>query len=228
MTNHQMHPKELLVGALIGSVLGGVSALLAAPASGEKIRRELSNACCHLNERAHDFAESVAEKGKCLSKMAGCSSGRKGKADILKTALGRISDSIHSSREDESEHCTRDFMIGGVVGGVLGAVAGLLLAPKPGEELRQDLYDTYESVSDQTDRFTDEMTKKGKKFVKTASNKTDKWLNIARDVVEELTEGAQSAAEEIGDKAKDFGDHRLKDAMEFASLGLRLWERLRR
>lgn len=42
------------------------------------------------------------------------------------------------------------FLKGAVVGGVLGGIAALLLSPKSGQELRQDIMDGYSTVSDKT------------------------------------------------------------------------------
>ena len=49
---------------------------------------------------------------------------------------------LYSSQESiyEEEHVNmKDFVIGALVGGIVGAAAGLLLAPKPGKELRSDV-----------------------------------------------------------------------------------------
>lgn len=60
-----------LVGFALGAVVGGAIALLMAPASGEKTRRQLGNAARHMGrdarhtlEEARDSAsEAVAEAG---------------------------------------------------------------------------------------------------------------------------------------------------------------------
>ena len=41
----------------------------------------------------------------------------------------------------------KDFLLGAVVGGVIGAITALLLAPKPGDELRADIKDTVNTVT---------------------------------------------------------------------------------
>ncbi len=43
---------------------------------------------------------------------------------------------------------TQNFLVGTLVGGLVGTVAALLLAPKSGSELRQDVSDKYEDFTD--------------------------------------------------------------------------------
>jgi gas vesicle protein len=224
-----MHPKEFLVGAVIGSVLGGISALLAAPSSGEKIRKDLCKTYCNLHDKASDFADSVSERGKCISKMIGCKSQNCNGTDYAKDVFEKISKGFHSLTGDENGEChTKDFLVGGVVGGIIGAVAGLLLAPKAGEDLRQDVVETYQNVSDKSNEFAQDLNKKGRAFAKTTSRATNKWLNFAKKIVDELSDDLESTVEEVGDKVKQASDHRLNDMMEIASLGFRLWQRLKK
>ncbi len=51
------------------------------------------------------------------------------------------------SKHSESNGST-NFLVGAVAGGLIGTVAALLLAPKKGEELRQDLHNGYHEVDD--------------------------------------------------------------------------------
>jgi gas vesicle protein len=69
----------------------------------------------------------------------------------------------------------KDFVIGAVVGGILGAMAALLLAPKPGKELREDISGQYREVN-----------KKAHKLVGDASQKTQKATEQVGSVINEL------------------------------------------
>lgn len=44
----------------------------------------------------------------------------------------------------------KDFVIGVLIGGIIGAAAALLLAPKSGRELRNELTDSYQTVAKKT------------------------------------------------------------------------------
>ena len=55
-----------------------------------------------------------------------------------------------------SQHCNKslDFLIGALLGGVLGSAASILMAPKSGRELREDICDTCEEIAEKAQEFT--------------------------------------------------------------------------
>ncbi|MBP1154700.1 MULTISPECIES: YtxH domain-containing protein [unclassified Paenibacillus] len=81
---------------------------------------------------------------------------------------------------------SKDLMVGAVVGSVLGAVTALLLAPKSGRELRNDIVDGYQQVSEKTQRL--------------AENVADK----SKQIVSAVSETSQSTAENIGRHTSDW------------------------
>ncbi|MEX2461880.1 MAG: YtxH domain-containing protein [Paenibacillaceae bacterium] len=76
----------------------------------------------------------------------------------------------------------KDFIIGAVVGGLLGAMAGLLLAPKSGRELRQDITEQYGTISEKTQQIASTVGEKTANIAKTASMHTSEWVDKAKDV----------------------------------------------
>ncbi|WP_068467946.1 YtxH domain-containing protein [Candidatus Protochlamydia phocaeensis] len=216
MTNH-INSKEFLVGAAVGSLLGGVAALLTAPKSGKRLRGDINNMYCDLSDRTQDVAQQVSKRGKSLAKSM--SSQTCDWADKAKCIVSGVKNWV-GLEEEEEEETTRDLLIGGLVGGILGATAGLLLAPKAGSELREDLADAYNDVSDRTQDMAEEIAKKGKSFAKTARSRTNKWLELAREVVDEISGQVQEKGEDFTDTAKD----RLNDIMDWAALGMRVWK----
>lgn len=220
MRHYHMNAKEFLVGAAVGSLLGGVGALLMAPKSGKKLRQDICDAYCDISDKTQD----LAHKGKSLAKDVSCHTCDW--ANKAKSAVAGVSQCVKGwVSEEEEEECNKDLLIGGLAGGVLGAVVALLLAPKAGEDLRQDLMDTYEDVSDKTQEFANSLSKKGKAFAKTARSKTNKWLDLAHQVVDNLTENAQDTSEDFLEKAKALvKNDRINDILDWASLGLRFWE----
>jgi gas vesicle protein len=220
MKHYHVNTKEFVVGAAIGSLLGSVTALLIAPQSGRRLRRDISDACSSLNDKTQDFTR----KGRSFAKNFGNQS-----SDWFGTASKCIKSlKGWTSEEEEEEACTKDFMIGGLAGGFLGAIAGLLLAPKSGEELRQDIMDTYEDVSDKTEDMANDITRKGKAFAKKARKKANKWLDMAHHLVDDVTERTQDSSDELFEKAKGlFRNHRMHEVIDWASLGYRLWEGLK-
>lgn len=221
MGHQHMHARELIIGAAVGSLLGGLSVLLIAPKSGAKLRKDICDAYCDIAEKTHDFTD----KGKSLAKGISCqtcdwaSKARSIVDDASKKVKGWVSE------EEEEDESTRDLLIGGVIGGVVGATVGLLLAPKSGEELRQDFVDTYEDISEKTHDFTEEVSKKGKSFAKTANSKVNKWLDLAKNIVDELSEEAQEKGEDWLDNIKDLvNNKKMNDVLSWAHLGYRAWK----
>jgi gas vesicle protein len=86
----------------------------------------------------------------------------------------------------------KDFLLGAVVGGVIGAITALLLAPKPGEELRADIKDTVNTVTSRTQEL--------------AGQVSDRSQSIARNVSERSQVIAKNVGihtSELVDKAKE-------------------------
>jgi gas vesicle protein len=51
--------KEVLFGAIVGCVLGAVSALLLAPKSGRELRADIANQYQNLSEHSQQLAQSI-------------------------------------------------------------------------------------------------------------------------------------------------------------------------
>ncbi|UJF31660.1 YtxH domain-containing protein [Paenibacillus hexagrammi] len=81
-------------------------------------------------------------------------------------------------------------MIGAVVGGVLGAATALLFAPKSGRELRSDIAEQAQAVTDKTAQIASSVGKKTQEIAKTVSTQTsglyDKAKGTAATVVENV------------------------------------------
>ena len=84
---------------------------------------------------------------------------------------------LYSSQESiyEEEHVNmKDFVIGALVGGIVGAAAGLLLAPKPGKELRSDVAVQAVNLKD--------------KSADLSSTAKDKTLQLSKQIQEQSTQ----------------------------------------
>ncbi|MFE5319012.1 YtxH domain-containing protein [Paenibacillus sp. NPDC056579] len=66
----------------------------------------------------------------------------------------------------------KDLLVGAVVGTVLGAVTALLLAPKSGRELRSDLAEGVQTISEKTQHVAENVIDKSKQLAGTISEKT--------------------------------------------------------
>jgi len=216
----QIHAREFMVGAAVGSMLGGVAALLVAPKAGRKLREDICDTYRNISEKTHD----LAKKGKSLTKGVSCKS-----CDWADTARSFLGGTIKNAKgliaDVEEEYTTRDLLIGGLIGGVLGAAVGLLIAPKSGDELRNDLVETYEDISEKAEDFTDNFSKKGKAFVKKANSKANKWLDFAKDIVDNLAEEVEDKGEDLVEHVKGlFNNKKVNDVLDWAQVGYRAWQ----
>ncbi len=221
-----MTTNEFLVGAAVGSLLAGVTALLMAPKTGKRFRQGINDVYSDMTERTSDAAEQVSKKGKDLAKSVYGQS--HDLADRAKGFLGGVKNYMCYETEDEDSHeededsQVRDLLIGGAIGGVLGAVTGLLMAPKAGTDFREDLADTYEDVAEKTQEMAEQVSKKGKTFVKTAKSRANNWVSVAKEIVDNLTEEVEEKGSEYKEQAKG----KMNDVADWASLGFRIWKEI--
>lgn len=59
----------------------------------------------------------------------------------------------------------KDFVIGALIGGIVGAAAGLLLAPKPGKDLRSDVAIQALSAKDKTVQLSKQLQEQSSQLV---------------------------------------------------------------
>ncbi|RSL32919.1 YtxH domain-containing protein [Salibacterium salarium] len=90
-----------------------------------------------------------------------------------------------------SEMNTKDFVIGTLIGSIVGACSALLLAPKAGKELREDLSDGAQTAKVKTNEFTNEAYEKG-----------SEWANRAKDKSSELAKNVSDQSYQIYDRVK--------------------------
>lgn len=223
MTNHNKG-KEFLVGAAIGGLLGTVAALLVAPKAGKKLREDICDTYCNLSESTEDMVESVSKKSKDFVKDVGCCTGDL--TDKAKDVIGEIAKWIHLRKQEKDNDSTvKDFAIGGIAGGVLGAALGLLLAPKSGDEVRQDIADRYEDVAE----TAKQLRKKGKSIAKDIGAQTTDWLALAEDIVDQVSEKVRETRDDVVEKGRSIAESsQVQNIMDWASLGVKLWRHMKK
>lgn len=59
--------KDLLIGAVVGTVLGAVTALLFAPKSGRELRADIAEGVHNVTDKTTQVAGTVADKSKQLA-----------------------------------------------------------------------------------------------------------------------------------------------------------------
>ena len=77
------------------------------------------------------------------------------------------------------------FLVGFTVGAALGAVAGILLAPKSGEETREMLSDAAKDVLDKTDAKVRDIQNKAENVVSELQRKGDEIVGNIQNFINE-------------------------------------------
>jgi len=104
---------------------------------------------------------------------------------------------------------SKDFLLGVVVGGIIGAATALLLAPKPGNELRGDIKETWHTVSHKTQELAHQIGERGQEIAKTVGAQTSELLHKAKEVASAVADevknlrGSQSALSEASEAGAD-------------------------
>lgn len=88
------------------------------------------------------------------------------------------------------------FLTGFLVGGAIGAIAGILLAPKSGEETRALIADTAKDVSQRANETVKEIQSKADDVVSEMQKKGDELKEKLQNVINQQKEGKEAKAEE--------------------------------
>ena len=101
----------------------------------------------------------------------------------------------------EGDINAKDFLIGALVGGIVGSLTALLLAPKSGRELREDINHQAYLLKEKTEQLRDTAKEKGNELALSVKDRTSA---ISKSVSEQSTN--------IVSKVKDFkGNFRNQD-----------------
>ena len=84
------------------------------------------------------------------------------------------------------------FLAGFAVGAALGAVAGILLAPKSGDETREMLGEMASDLAKKTDATVKDIQKKADDIVSDAQEKSEEIMNKLHDMLGKKEEGAEA------------------------------------
>lgn len=87
----------------------------------------------------------------------------------------------------ENKRKGKGFIAGIIVGGVVGALGALLTAPKPGRELRRDLSEQFDTISDKTQQIAGTVGQKTQEAVKVVHDRTSDWTAKAKTAASGIT-----------------------------------------
>lgn len=94
---------------------------------------------------------------------------------------------------EKQNKSSKSFIVGAIVGGIVGAVTALLLAPKSGKEMREDL-----------NAQATELKKRSLQLKDTAVEKGSEWISVAKEKSTELAKTVNKQSQKVVEKVKDF------------------------
>ncbi|OXS59411.1 gas vesicle protein [Bacillus sp. V-88] len=94
---------------------------------------------------------------------------------------------------DSNNINSKDFMIGTLIGGIVGAAAALLMAPKSGKDLRNDINEKTVVLKEKTGQWKD-----------TAVEKSNELAAVAKEKSSALTKSVQEQSNNVVGKLKTY------------------------
>ena len=88
---------------------------------------------------------------------------------------------------------SKSFIMGAIVGGIVGAVTALLLAPKSGKEMREDINEQAAVLKERSLQLKDTTVEKG-----------SEWISIAKEKSSEIAKTVNKQSQQVVEKVKDF------------------------
>jgi gas vesicle protein len=108
-------------------------------------------------------------------------------------------------------------LLGLVIGGAVGAVASLLLAPKKGAELRDNLTTTYRNLYDKTNEFAAALGQKTKEMAAKTGDISEQTSEKAKDIGEKASERTRDFAEKASSKVQEVAEPLQSTKPEYSS-----------
>lgn len=68
MSENNMNGKDFLLGAVVGGIIGAVTALLLAPKSGNELRGDIKDTVQTVSARTQELAQQVGERSQVIAR----------------------------------------------------------------------------------------------------------------------------------------------------------------
>jgi gas vesicle protein len=88
-------------------------------------------------------------------------------------------------------------LLGIVIGGAVGAVSALLVAPKSGIEMREDISNKYRSLNDKTQQLASTVGQKSQELAEKVSNHTTGLVDKVKETKQNVFNTWQSTKDEV-------------------------------
>jgi gas vesicle protein len=106
-----------------------------------------------------------------------------------------------------SETKSSGLLLGTIIGGAIGAVSALLLAPKTGEKLREELSSKYRVINEKMQQMAAAVGEKSKDIATTVGEKSKDFAATAEQKKDQLTTQIVNETHKIADQANRSKDN---------------------
>ena len=101
MSDNNMNGKDFLLGAVVGGIIGAVTALLLAPKSGSELRADLRETASVVSARTQELAQQVSEKSQVLARNVSAHTSEW--VDKAKDLAGSVASEVKNWRDSRGE-----------------------------------------------------------------------------------------------------------------------------
>jgi gas vesicle protein len=112
-----------------------------------------------------------------------------------------------SKHRDDLDHDSRGFLSGLFYGALIGTAAGLLMAPRPGIETRQQLRDTSVRLRDQVEHTAQEALHKAEELQQQGREYLEETRERLERTADAVVKSAQESWQEPSEKRPEFPEH---------------------
>ena len=180
-TQHEMHDMRrdmqnsgigrTFANIAIGTIVGGVAALLFAPKSGSQIRKEIVKQASQWGDQASKITDQA-------SKVA------KKRADQL-TDMAHMPDLSKMTRR-RKDNSTSKMLFGILIGAAVGAGTALLFAPKSGRQMRQQLKHEADELGNRASQLARDTADQARHKAKEMANEAEGELKRQKEIMEDV------------------------------------------
>ena len=101
MSDNNMNGKDFLLGAVVGGIIGAVTALLLAPKSGTELRADIRETAGTVTAKTQEIAQQVGEKSQAIARNVGAHTSEW--VDKAKDIAGTVANEVKGWRDTRGE-----------------------------------------------------------------------------------------------------------------------------
>jgi gas vesicle protein len=168
---HDMHNSrtgKTIANIVMGTLVGSVAALLFAPKSGRQIRKEIAKQASQWGDQAAKFTDEATKAAKKQADRA------------------HMPDISKMTQRKKNTGGTGKMLLGIAIGSAVGAGAALLLAPKSGRQMRQQLKREADELGSRASNMARETADQARSKAREMANEAEGEMKRQKEIMEDV------------------------------------------